>query len=1055
MRNDNYVSSGRIVLVLSRGVFGDHTPDGGIAGEKATPALVLPGSSSPGGTLDAAQLQPLVNIDDAPPNNSTSHLKMTGEVLPPVGFASFLLFLRHSLSTFGPSLSLFLGSVGIGFFGLIVSWANPELGWLSAISQAQIAFFCAYSCYLALRKAEAMWLPRVRHAWTAIGLASLLFGMGCLCYAYSLAKGPVQSPTVADVFWMAQQPVLWVGLFLLAWRGQSLGLMRLLTDTVIVVLSMIVLSWAVFLERIVLDPQASNLAKFVALYYPIFDSAHLFALLVLVANVRGRPGLARAGVWLCAGVGALIVSDSLNAYFVSSRAIAAAPLLDLMQGLSFPFIAMAALVHAHYARHSDEKVAPGGLEDIVEAATLDSAESGESSWEQSLLRLQRNAMLWLPYIATLAVSAVLIIQELRNANIETIQRVLPVLALLLAIVARQMITVWDNLQLAERLRASNEALEHNVYERTRHLTSLHGITSMLNTSLDRRTVLRVTLEKTIAAVCADGGGIWLRDQRRDIYNDTNIGDEWTLVHWQGDESEGMVSILRELSIAEAEAENGFNRSFHVSPAMREAMQHGIAPPAQRLIRVPIRWQGKLLGVMGLMRDEGAFSYEDRALVESVAYEAGTALQNARLYSEAAHRADRDSVTDLFNHRAIQEQLGQMLARSRRASGSFSLVMMDLNNFKFFNDTYGHPVGDDVLRAVAQGLKESCRVSDVLGRYGGDEFIVLLPDTDAAGAIDACQRIKNVLDARHFEPIPGTRLPIATAFGWATFPQDGENVLELLTAADQNLYKHKRGGATYLSQTAKAQREANDELKKLKNRAFGGSFGVLDALVTAIDNKDHYTRHHSEEVTFLSLLVARELGYSPEKLQAVRISGLLHDVGKIAVPDDILRHPGKLDRDQWEIMQQHPVFGALIVKDVPQLDRVVDGIKYHHEKWDGTGYPEKLRGENIPEMGRLLALADCYSALTTDRPYRKGWHGEAALEEIERCSGTHFDPRICEVFLRVMRAEIASGVENSDYSSRINSGFSDDVLRSESEAQNLVEDIEKTETELTGSAAPSG
>jgi len=636
-------------------------------------------------------------------------------------------------------------------------------------------------------------------------------------------------------------------------------------------------------------------------------------------------------------------------------------------------------------------------------------------------------MLWLPYMATLVVSGTLIGQELQKANTETIQRVLPVLALLLAIVARQMITLWDNLQLAERLRNTNEALENNVYERTRHLTSLHGITSMLNTSLDRRTVLRVTLEKTIAAVRANGGGIWLRDSRRDVYTDAAPGDEWTLVHWQGTEESGMISMLRELSIAEAEAENGFNSGFNVSPATREAMQHGIAPPAQRLIRVPIRWQGKLLGVMGLMRDEGAFTYEDRALVESVAYEAGTALQNARLYSEAAHRADRDSVTDLFNHRAIQEQLNNMLARSKRMNGSFSIVMMDLNNFKFFNDTYGHPVGDDVLRAVARGLKESCRTSDVLGRYGGDEFIVLLPDTDSTGTLDACQRIKTALDARHFEPVPGTRLPIATSFGWASFPQDGDNVLELLTAADQNLYKHKRGGASYLSQTAKEARESSDEIKKLKNRSIGGSFGVLDALVTAIDNKDHYTRHHSEEVTFLSLLVARELGYTTEQLQAVRISGLLHDVGKIAVPDEILRHPGKLERDQWDIMQQHPVFGALIVKDVPQLDRVIDGIKYHHEKWDGSGYPEKLVGENIPEMGRLLALADCYSALTTDRPYRKGWKPEAALEEIERCAGTHFDPRICAVFLQVMREEIAAGADNLDYGSRIADKFSDEVL----------------------------
>ncbi len=171
-----------------------------------------------------------------------------------------------------------------------------------------------------------------------------------------------------------------------------------------------------------------------------------------------------------------------------------------------------------------------------------------------------------------------------------------------------------------------------------------------------------------------------------------------------------------------------------------------------------------------------------------------------------------------------------------------------------------------------------------------------------------------------------------------------------------------------------------------------------------------------------MLVARELGYTDEQLEAVRISGLLHDVGKIAVPDDVLRHPGKLNREQWEIMQQHPVFGALIVKDVPHLDAVGDGIRYHHEKWDGSGYPEGLVGENIPRMGRLLAMGDCYSALTTDRPYRKGWEPTAALEEIARCAGTHFDPELCAIFLMVMARELELDADTSDYSTRIADDF---------------------------------
>ncbi len=891
----------------------------------------------------------------------------------------------------------------------------------------------AWACGAAIARAGRGWMVRARIGWISVFVACALYAVGCVMDAWLRRSGPVAAPSLADWFRMAQQPFLWVGLFLLAWRGKSLGLMRLLTDTLIVMLSAMVLLWALVLEDKLFDPQTSGFAKFVSLYYPMWDIAHLFCVMMLLANVRDRPSLARASWFLFGGVACLIASDTFSLVLSSGKH----PVwLSILQGWGILFIGLAALVNVRAPREAKPR-ALSEAEEAVDAAPRASTSIQTAGLDEALARWHRSAMLWLPYLATLSVSCILIGKEFFGEDSQSIQHLLPVLALLLAIAARQMITLWDNLQLAERLRASNADLEENVNERTRHLATLHGITSTLNTSLDRRTILRVTLERIIAATGADAGGIWLRETRRDVYEGDAPHDEWVLMHWQGDADPAMPSLLRDLSIAEAAEGEGIGTdTFHLSPATREAMQTGVAPQRQRLILVPVRWQGQLLGVMGLMRERGAFSYEDRALVESVALEAGAALQNARMYSEAAQRADRDSVTDLLNHRAVQEQMTTTLSRCKRSGGAFSIVMMDLNNFKFFNDTYGHPVGDDVLRTVARGLRESCRGSDILGRYGGDEFIVVLPDTDAQGTLDVCARIKAALDAKHFEPVPGTRLPIGTAFGWAAFPNDGETIMELLQAADANLYNHKRGGASYLSQSQKAIQEDRDALKKLKNRAHGGSFGVLDALVTAIDNKDHYTRQHSEEVTYLSLLVAREVGYEREQLEAVRISGLLHDVGKIAVPDSILRHPGKLGRDEWDIMQQHPVFGALIVKDVPHLDHVLEGIRFHHEKWDGSGYPEKRVGEDIPEMGRLLAMGDCYSALTTDRPYRKGWKPDAALEEIERCAGTHFDPHLCAVFLQVMRRELALGEEITDYGARILEDFA-----VEHEAQTEVEAVE--------------
>ena len=915
--------------------------------------------------------------------------------------------------------------------GALIFGARNGAPNVAIAAQALAAWVGVAFCGWALRAASAQWPTRLRVAWICIALSGAAFGAGCWLQMGRAPAQSLKSVSPADLFWIAQQPLLWIGLFLLAWRGQRLSMVRLLTDTLIVVLAVLVLSWNLLLERLLFSQQFSATAKLVALYYPMCDIAHLFCALILLSNVRNRPALARASWWIVGGVGCLISADSLSTYFFLRRVLGASPWLDGLAGVSYLLIGVGALIHASASVQCATE-AHAGENESQQTATV---------WERTLGRWHRGAMLWLPYVATLGVSAMLVAREMSAANSNTIQRLTPVLALLLAIVARQMITLWDNIHLSEQLRARATDLERNVEDRTRHLTTLHGITSTLNTSLDKRTVLRITLEQTMTAIGAEGGGIWLRNfQRQGYITEASLteapAEEWALVHWLGlEQNPALPALLHEISVVEAGFASDVISDFRLSDATREAIENGIVPPKHQLIQVPVASQGELLGVMALARTAGKFSYEDRALVESVALEAGTALQNARLYSEAAERANRDGVTRLFNHRAIQEQLHATLALSKRSGAPFSIVMMDLNNFKFFNDTYGHPVGDDVLREVAGALKDSSRETDVLGRYGGDEFIMLLPGTGAQGTLEACARIKNALDGRYLEPIPGTRLPISISFGWSSFPNDGENALDLLTAADQQLYNYKRGNVSSL--VSQAKNADQDALRRLKNRAAGGSFGVLDALVTAIDNKDHYTRHHSEEVTYLSLLVARELNYNEKRLEAVRISGLLHDVGKIAVPDDVLRHPGKLNREQWEIMQQHPVFGALIVKDVPHLEEVGDGIKYHHEKWDGSGYPEKLTGENIPQMGRLLAMADCYSALTTDRPYRKGWTPQAALEEIARCAGTHFDPHLCAVFLRVMERELKLDADTSDYSARIADDFGQLAKRGQTKSDDPI------------------
>lgn len=191
---------------------------------------------------------------------------------------------------------------------------------------------------------------------------------------------------------------------------------------------------------------------------------------------------------------------------------------------------------------------------------------------------------------------------------------------------------------------------------------------------------------------------------------------------------------------------------------------------------------------------------------------------------------------------------------------------------------------------------------------------------------------------------------------------------------------------------KGYKSANSELRA------EASFEVLDALITAVDNKDHYTRKHSEDVTEYALWIAAELGLPEETMRTLRIGGLLHDVGKIGVPDEILRKPGRLTPEEFENMKRHPRLGELIVGGIPGMESILDVVRSHHERWDGKGYPDQLSGEQIPFMGRLLAVADAFSAMTTDRPYRKGLAFDAALEEIRANIGTQFDPIMAEAFL---------------------------------------------------------
>ncbi|HZR79749.1 MAG TPA: diguanylate cyclase [Candidatus Binatia bacterium] len=378
-------------------------------------------------------------------------------------------------------------------------------------------------------------------------------------------------------------------------------------------------------------------------------------------------------------------------------------------------------------------------------------------------------------------------------------------------------------------------------------------------------------------------------------------------------------------------------------------------------------------------------------------EVALALDSAIRFDRAQRDAVVDALTGVYNRRYLESRLPDEVDRARAEGTPLSVLFVDLDRFKQINDRFGHDAGDRLLRLVAGRITASLRAVDVVARYGGDEFVAILPGTDRDGSRAVAARLRAAI--AEAARLGGNETAEATVtVGGATFPDDGATAAELLASADAAMLRGKRAGrdrvelfervtpAAALDRVAKNRRETTL---------------LLRTMIGALQDRDAATASHSRAVSGLAARLARHLGCSSTDVQLAGQVGLLHDIGKLHTPTRILLKPGPLDETEREIMNLHAEVGAELVESVAGIRHLAVAVRASQEHYDGNGYPDGLAGEAIPLAARIVAVADAYHAMTTDRPYRAALPAAAVEAELRRCAGTQFDPKVVEALLEMV------------------------------------------------------
>jgi diguanylate cyclase (GGDEF)-like protein len=419
-----------------------------------------------------------------------------------------------------------------------------------------------------------------------------------------------------------------------------------------------------------------------------------------------------------------------------------------------------------------------------------------------------------------------------------------------------------------------------------------------------------------------------------------------------------------------------------------------------IVYLPLMAKGEVIGSFTVASSSpNAYTQRHIALLEQLASQIAMSIENSRLYAKAEEKARIDELTGLLNRRSLDEQMANEINRHSRYGGVFSLIILDLDGFKAFNDNYGHLAGDKLLGKIGNIMRSAIRSTDQAFRYGGDEFAILLPNTPIEAATQVAERIRKQLPAK----VKTGYIPITASFGLATWPANGMGANEVIGAADAALYQAKRKGGNRSHCASGSMLPLEEPDAGAKESRESETLSTIYALAETVDARDHYSQSHWKRVREYAVLLGRALNLEALDISKLETCALLHDIGKIGISSEILNKQGKLTAEEWEKVKSHPQVGVNIAGQARQLAPCLPGILYHHERYDGSGYPKGLKGEEIPLEARILAIADAFAAMTSTRSYSEALSVEEALKELKQSAGKQFDPHLVEVFCAAVEA----------------------------------------------------